>query len=191
MTGTKEFKNKIKNFKEPFDYSIFYDGREGKIIYTIHSLELKQLLFAENVKEGFVPAGAECKVELCGENIKKSISIAGNQSQRNQVLFNDLASKRGGFVVSPNSLSVQHNKQSLTHSVGLGSDFSQLTQQVPMYDANGNQIVGRENIMREVERRRAEEARKERKDKSDTIRQENFQDDGVNFCYEYVEVQKK
>jgi len=70
MVTLKEFKNIIKKYKEPFDYSISY--LEGdKEVYDIHSQELKQVLFVENLKEEIVPLGVSCKVEVKGEEIKK------------------------------------------------------------------------------------------------------------------------
>lgn len=196
MTTTKEFKNIIKKFREPLDYSISYvEG--GKEVYSIHSTELKRLLFSENLRKDISPMEAECKVEISGENIKKTVSIVGNQNrslESNKIaLNNDLIPKWGGFVVPKSSLSIQkHDNQPLIHSVGLGENLSQLTQQVPMYDNQGNQIVGRENIIREVERRRAERAEEEKSGRvqDNSVRQENYQDNGDTFYYEYFEVSK-
>lgn len=96
MTTTKEFKNIIKKFREPLDYSISYvEG--GKEVYSIHSTELKRLLFSENLRKDISPMEAECKVEISGENIKKTVSIVGNQNrslESNKIaLNNDLIPK--------------------------------------------------------------------------------------------------
>jgi len=142
MVTLKEFKNIIKKYKEPFDYSISY--LEGdKEVYDIHSQELKQVLFVENLKEEIVPLGVSCKVEVKGEEIKKNISIVGSQvgnSSENQVFLvdNSVFNRQDSLVNFPNKL--------LNGSLPIR----------PTYDENGNQIIGQDNIRKEVERRRAE-----------------------------------
>jgi hypothetical protein len=142
MVTLKEFKNIIKKYKEPFDYLISYvEG--GKEIYDILSQELKQVLFAENLKEEVVPSGVSCKIEVKGEEIKKFISIADSQtenSSENQVFLvdNSVFDQQSSLVKFPNNL--------LNGPLPIR----------PTYDENGNQIIGQDNIRKEVERRRVE-----------------------------------
>ena len=176
MVTLKEFKNIIKKYKEPLDYLISVEG--GKEIYNIHSQELKQVLFAENLKGEIIPLGVSCKVEVKGEEIKKFISIADSQtenSSENQIFSVDSSvfNRQSSLVNFPNN--------SLNSSLPIR----------PTYDKDGNQIIGQDNIRKEVERRRAEWVQQEKEGKLQTERKENYQKVGDTSVYEYIEYTKK
>jgi len=177
MVTLKEFKDIIKKYKEPFDYLISYvEG--GKEIYDIRSQELKQVLFAEILKEEIVPSGASCKVEVKGEEVKKNISIADSQtenSSKNQIFPVDSS------VFSQQSFLVEFPNNSLNGPLPIR----------PTYDKEGNQIIGQDNIRKEVERRRAEWSQQEKEGKLQTERKENYQKVGDISVYEYIEYTKK
>jgi hypothetical protein len=61
----------------------------------------------------------------------------------------------------------------------------------PTYDENGNQIIGQDNIRKEVERRRVEWVQQGKEGKLQTERKENYQKVGDTSVYEYIEYTKK
>lgn len=148
MTGIKEFQNIIKKFREPFDYSISYvEGESDRILYTIHSPELRQILFAESVRGGAVPIGAKCKVEQIGEDIKKTISMSVSGSSQPENF------ERGQIVSSGSSLVLPRPQEENSHSL-IPVNF--LTKRVPTYDRSGRLLTDQREIEEEVDRRRVE-----------------------------------
>jgi len=61
----------------------------------------------------------------------------------------------------------------------------------PTYDENGNQIIGQDNIRKEVERRRAEWNQQKEEGRLQVERKESYQKVGDTSVYEYIEYTKK
>lgn len=73
MTKFSEVANKLSKFRKNRDYSVSYDESGKKEIYTIHSPEMRQLIFAKDMEDGVVPSEAECKLVREGDKVEKSI----------------------------------------------------------------------------------------------------------------------